>query len=262
MKYLALSAMWMLALSASAFDYSEADALFDARSPTLEGVAQAKKLYVSAVKQTKGDERVHAAERYAQLAFYEGALVLEKGNEDKQTKIFGNCQKVVETISPRNLGEKHPAYYYWKSTCLGMYLRSIDQMDAINYIGDFKNLIVAGLKLRESRTYENGGMFRVASAAYMANEMLAMFGLYDLRKALQYADAAMKLGPQVAGGKLLKAKVLHKLNRDSQADGILEDLVQELEAAVENNSLDPKSGPEDLFVLKMAKEMLAGTFEE
>lgn len=248
----------LLGLSVFAHDYSEADTLFDARSPSLEGVAHAKKLYVEGIKKSTGEERIHGVEGYAQLAFYEGGLVLSKdeANKSKQKKIFSNCRKVVETISPRRLGEEHPAYYYWKSTCLGMYLHSIDQMEAINHLGDFKKTISAGLKLRESRAYENGGMFRVAAATYMANEMLAMFGLYDLNKSLKLANAAMKLGPHVAGGKLLKAKVLIKLNQDDAAEDILEELVDSLEEAVKNNSLDPKTGPEDLFVLKMAKELL------
>lgn len=257
MKKFLLLSFFTFAFSVHAYDFSEADALFDARNGSLDGVAEARRMYKDAMHEVSCEELVHAVERFGALSLFEGGLVLPESEKTRRANIFENCRNVVEKISPDNLGKEHPAYYYWKSTCFGLWAQSANEMDALPLIGDFKRTLHAGIKLKDSKKYENGGIYRVAAAAYMASEKLALFGMYDLKLAYKLASAAVKLGPEHASAKVIKSKVLAKLGKNDDAKELLENVIDTLEEQVRTGSLDPKTGPEDVFVLKMAKEMLA-----
>ena len=257
-KYLIVSLMILVGFGLQAGNLEKGLELFAQRDPELENVKEARTFLVRAIKEESGDRLVEAVDKDAHLAFYEGALVTPEEDLDTRNGIFSKCRRAVEKISPDRLGEEAPAYYYWKATCFGLWAQTVDDMEALPHITDFKQTLRDGMKLKASRTYAGGGIYRVAAAAYVASEKLEMVGLYDVKKAFKLARVAIKLGPEQSGAYLIKAEVLRKMGKDSEANEVLTTLIADLENKIASGTLNPATGPDDKLVLVFAQKMLAG----
>ena len=208
-KLLVLVTLALSAFSVQAYDFSKADELYEQRDPSLKTVSEARALYNAALKHVEGDELVYAVERLGRLAYYEGDLITTSEETEKRVAIFGRCMKVTELIRPDRLGYEHPAYYYWKTTCFGFWGKAAGELEAMGQLGDFKDALRAGVRLKASKKYAGGGIFRDAGATYSKSKAMKLLGLYDLDKAWKLINFAIKTGPEYYSVYLIKAEILY-----------------------------------------------------
>ena len=239
-----------------AHDFSVADGFFDRRDGSVANIERAMKEYRRALPRVRGDELVHAVSRLAHLAYYHGDLLLPSEATEQRVEIFSQCQEDVEKISPENLGTKHPAFYYWKATCWGLWGQAAGQWKALPKIGEFKDALKEGVALEESKSYHGGGIYRVTAATYVKSKMMALLGLYNPKKAWKFVNYAVKLGPHHYGVYLIKAEILAELGKVDKAKEVLRKLQALLQDKVNTGTLSKETGPEDKITLRRAGDML------
>ena len=74
----------------SAFDFSEADRLFDRRGESAEVRKKARGIYERALKTGNSDEKNKALFHLGMIAYYEGDLLLSKKETSKRKRIPGS----------------------------------------------------------------------------------------------------------------------------------------------------------------------------
>lgn len=259
-KSLMILAIGLITTAAQAYDFSEANAHFEKRENSFENVQKAMDLYSKAKNRVRGEELVYAVEQLGRLAYYWGDMVLDEDSPERLS-IFTKCMDDVEAISPDNLGSKHPAYYYWKATCFGFWGKAAGQWDALPKIGEFKDALVAGIKLDASKTYEGGGIYRVAGATYIKSKKMALLGLYDPVKAWKLTNYAISKGPEFYSVYLIKAEILKEQGKTDEAQKLLEQLRDLLQRKLDKGELEGGNGPENKVYLERSKKLLKQWFD-
>lgn len=249
----------LFSLSASAaVDFSAADALFAQREGNLENIRNARSLYRSALDTGQGQELVHAMEQLGKLAYYEGELLTAADNHDRRVEIFQQCQDDVEKISPAKIGREVPTYYYWKAACIALWGKSASSFRVPGRLGTLEEAMIKGLALDPS--YEGGGMHRVIGTVYLKSKTLrwipGLSRFYDVDKALQHIDMAVKIGPQYYAAWLTKAEVLKELGRGEEGLLLLQSKKRELEMLRRNNTLPTGLEPESKIILRQMSEAM------
>lgn len=248
-----VSAFLGICSTAMAYDFSRADNLFEQRGQGVRKIAQARSAYERALRSTRGMERVHAVEKLARLAFFEGDLLKGEEDDDGRKPIFKKCLEYVEKISPDKVGET-PQYHYWKASCMALWGRSAGLSAALGQVGKFKKALKKALEYRPS--YDGGGIYRITSGVYMASKWLRVVGLYDLERSKRYADLAVSIGPQYYNAYLIKANVLKRMDRIDEAIELIENKKSELEALRRRRRLPRGLGPESVEYLRKMRIFL------
>lgn len=244
------------AINLAAYDFTVADSFFDRRDNSVPNINRAMKEYQAALPSVRGDELVHAVSKLAHLAYYHGDLLLPSNAKEQRVEIFSQCMKDVERINPENLGKKHPAYFYWKATCWGLWGQAAGQWKALPKIGEFKDALREGVALKESKQYHGGGIYRVAAATYVKSKMMALLGLYNPEKAWKFVNYAVKLGPHHYGVYLIKAEILAELGKVDMAKDVLQKLRALLENKIKTGTLNQDTAAEDKVTLRRAGDLL------
>lgn len=243
-------------LNLAAYNFTDADNFFEQRDNSVPNIKRAMKEYRRALPRVRGDELVHAVSKLAHLAYYHGDLLLPSDALDQRVEIFSQCMKDVERISPENLGKKHPAFFYWKATCWGLWGQAAGQWKALPKIGEFKDALREGVALKESKGYHGGGIYRVAAATYVKSKMMALLGLYNPKKAWKFVNYAVKLGPHHYGVYLIKAEILVELGKVDKAKDVLRKLRALLQSKINTGTLNKDTAAEDKITLRRAGDML------
>ncbi len=225
----------LLVCVAHAADFSKADALFAQRENNLSVIHQARALYENILYHT-GDrvEQLNAMDQLGRLAYYEGELLTPM--EDKKTRmaIFTKTQEYAEAVGSA----------YWKALGLALWSQSAGMVAGWWYLDDFKAAFKRALV--EDVHTDDGGIFRLLAALYVQSVVLEIYGLYNPRLALEYANRAVELGPQRADVYLLKAHVLKTLGRGDEAKQVLKNALEQFSSAAD-------LGPENNIFLERIK---------
>ncbi|MCX6104255.1 MAG: hypothetical protein NTY08_00260 [Proteobacteria bacterium] len=236
-----------LALSQAAFavDFSAADSLFSQRENNRANISQARALYVQILNQaTTVNDKIRAAEQLGRLALYEGEMLLAKSDSSSRKTVFGDCwcrstslfsrscnePGWVEKISPSAIGQRVPAYYYYRGMCIGYWGEASNVIEQAAFSGALREAVNGGLDLASSNSsssyYEGGAVHRVAANVW-SNPLARAVGLYDAKQALAQIETALAApasGGQDPGALYFdnhrsKIIVLKQLNSDDPSGG-------------------------------------------
>lgn len=251
--------MAFLSAGAFAFDFTEADRLFDARENNLQNIADARAIYQKALLEAKGEELIHAVDHLGKLAYYEGELLTDEGDSKKRVAIFSQCQNDVDTISPAKLGEENPVYYYWRSACTALWGKSANSFSVLGHLSELKRLMQRGMEVAPD--YAGGGMLRVVAGVYIGSKMLrfipGLSDLYNPSKALEYVNKALMMSNDYYNAPIVKAEAMRALGEKDAATVYLKDKKQELEKRVRTNNLPKGLEPESRKHLEQMNKLLA-----
>lgn len=216
--------------------------LFDQRNDK-ELLKKAQNIYEDIIKDSKAplNERREAFERYGQLSLYVGAIARSHFaiNNDEAAELFSSCMDNSKYLSPKKIKSHAAEYYYWRASCIGLYLVNISLAKAIihaNKFGEMKDLVDYGLE--HFRAYENYGFNRIkAGLLYKTKDAPKILKLYNPNEAEILIDEAIEKGFDNYASHLMKAEILVELNNNNKALAWLEESILELNDRFANNNL-------------------------
>jgi len=233
-----ISVFAALSLSATALDFSSADALFEQRELGAVKIAEARRAYTTDLTNLNGAEKVYAVEQLARLDYFEGLTLGNNGNKETRKAIYQRCLDTLdEHISPAKIGPT-PQYYYWKASCLALWGNANGISASLGKIPDLLRLINDGLQL--DTRYEGGGLFRLASAVYL--KIPEIFG-GGVEKSINFNNRALaseafpdSKDPATATGDYFynvydqRAQALAKKGRKDEAIALLSEAIERVDA--------------------------------
>lgn len=226
-----------VSVSALAFDFGAADALFVQREQGPTKIAEARAAYATDLTNLNGAEKIYAVEQLARLDYYEGLILGEQGNKDARKAIYSRCLDTVESnISPAKVGPT-PQYYYWKASCLALWGNANGVSASLGRIPELLRLINDGLST--DTRYEGGGLYRLASAVYL--KIPEIFG-GGVDKSFDYGTRALSSqafpgsqDPATATGDYFfnvyehRAQALAKKGRKAEAIALLKEAIERVD---------------------------------
>ncbi|MDE3270155.1 MAG: hypothetical protein OYH77_07715 [Pseudomonadota bacterium] len=256
--------------SSDAYDFSAADAQYALRSTSEDGVAAISKalsLYREALDQLSDDDLLYAVAQISRLYAYLGDMVLPMDASKQRMRTFDNCLDTLKKyIEPGKFGRKTPEYYYFKITCLALWGKSANPLQALIRIPTLKSAIDEGMKL--DTRLEGGGILRMVAAVYL-NQKAKPLGLYRPKEAADLIDRALKSEEiedraypyPISGADMLEnyyfqAISLWENDRKDDAITLLEDTIAEYEELIEMDALFEGREPETLIYVDRTKNLL------
>lgn len=251
MKFIAMFVIALFARTAFGFDFSSADSLFEQREQGFEAIQRATHAYKSSLREgLTPDEKVYVVEQVGRLSLYEGLLA----NDDNETvkRVALECYELTEVI--QNTHAKTPVqYYFWRALCLAGWAKANGVVQSLSRSKELIDLVEQGIATGDA-SYEGGGLFRIAAAAYMRLPALNPLGpAGDLNKALEYANKSLSapayggaIDPATATGDYffqiyqVLGEVLYLLGRKDEAIRALERALER----VRNGDVSPNRMPE------------------
>jgi tetratricopeptide (TPR) repeat protein len=248
MEALMLSVLWRVAgmaiasvsvsVTALAFDFGTADALFAQREQGPAKIAQARAAYATGLINLNGAEKIYAVEQLARLDYYEGLLLGDQGNKDDRKAIYQRCIDTLDThIAPAKLGPT-PQFYYWKASCLALWGNANGVSASLGRIPELLRLINDGLTT--DTRYEGGGLYRLASAVYLKIPEIFGGGVdksFDFNnRALASAAFPGSQDPSTSTGNYFfnvydqRAQALAKKGRKAEAISLLAEALERIDA--------------------------------
>ncbi|MBM4251981.1 MAG: hypothetical protein FJ146_08425 [Deltaproteobacteria bacterium] len=198
-----------LAHSAVAADFATADRLFSQRENNRAVIAQARSEFLQLLDSANNvNDKIRAAEQLGRLALYEGEMLSPKSDFANRRAVFGDCwcrnaslfsrtcnePGWVEKISPAAIGQRVPAYFYYRGMCIGYWGEASTVLEQAAFSGALRDTVNAGLDVASqsaaSSAYEGGAVHRVAANVW-SNPLARAVGLYDAKKALAQIDRAL-----------------------------------------------------------------------
>jgi hypothetical protein len=223
-----------------------ANKLYDQRND-MGMLKSAQNIYLGVIKDIKAplNDRREALERYGRLALYAGAIARQHyslGN-DKTADLFESCIDATKSLSPKKLKAHAVEYYYWRASCIGLYLVNINIAKALVHASKFnemKELVDYGLK--NFRPYEDYGFNRIkAGLLYKTKEAPKILKLYNPNEALVLTEEAIEKGYNNYASHFMKAEILVELRQPKEALKVLDEGILELDQRFLENSI-----PQDL----------------
>ena len=262
--------LWVVAVSAQAYDFAAADALFAQRDTTEEGaeaISRALAAYRQALQTVTGDDRLYAVSQIARLYIYDGDMTRPDSDKKARMRIFDNCLDTLEDyLHPDNVGAT-PQYYYYKVYCLALWGKAAGPLRILVRAPALKRAIREGLKL--DTRYEGGGLPRMIGAVYLNNKARPI-GLYKPEKALELIEQAIAsegvedraypnilTGADVAENYYHYAEALLKNDRKPEAIEVLQEAIAEYEELIELDALPIGREPEAKYYLTKLRNRLA-----
>ena len=253
-----------------AYDFSAADAQFALRSTTEDGIASVSKalsLYRESLDTVGEEDLLYAVSQISRLYIYMGDLVLPLDASKQRLRTFDNCLDTLkEHLEPEKFGKKTPNYYYFKITCLALWGKSANPLQALIRIPTLKHAIDEGLKL--DTRFEGGGILRIIAAVYL-NHKAKPLGLYRPKEAAEFMDRALKSkeiedraylhpisGADVLENFYFQASALWENDRKDDAITLLEDTIAEYQELIEMDALFEGREPETMAYFKRTKELI------
>lgn len=264
---LLLSALALCASSSAfAFDFTEADGLFNRREEGINTINSARQAYIAAAPSVQGPELIYAIEQVARLDAY-AALSIPKSQITSRKPILENCLRDVEKMSPSAVGET-PHYYYWKSICQSLWAEADGVMSSLRRAKDVFEWLDTGRAI--DATYEAGGFDRIAGGLYLRLPAINPFGPGgSVEKALSHLEASLN-APAYGGSKTpdtdtgdyhftthyYYAETLIKAERRDEAITFIDQAI----ARIESGDLPVGREPETRLVLQRLKELKDSTY--
>ncbi|MEY4064429.1 MAG: hypothetical protein RIR26_637 [Pseudomonadota bacterium] len=227
-----------VSMSAIAFDFGAADALFSQREQGPAKIAEARAAYATGLTNLNGAEKIYAVEQLARLDYYEGLLLGDQGSKEARKTIYQRCIDTLDAnIAPAKVGP-NPPFFYWKASCLALWGNANGVSASLGKIPELLRLINDGIAL-ETR-YEGGGLYRLASAVYL--KIPEIFG-GGVDKAFDYNNRALSSAaypgsqnPDTATGNYFfnvydqRAQALAKKGRKAEAVAVLQEALERIDA--------------------------------
>ena len=253
-----------------AYDFSAADAQFALRSKTEEGTAAISKaisLYRESLDTVEGEDLLYAVAQISRLYIYLGDMVLSIEATKQRLRTFDNCLDTLNaTITPKKFGEKTPVYYYFKISCLALWGKSANPLQALMRIPTLKKAVDEGLKL--DTRFEGGGIPRIVAAVYL-NSKAKPLGLYRPEEAADLIDQALESKPiedraylhPISGADVLEnyyfqASALWENDRRDDAIALLTDTIAEYQELIEMEVLFEGREPETMVYFERTQNLL------
>jgi hypothetical protein len=250
-----------LSVSAFAFDFGSADALFEQREQGSAKIAEAREAYASDLTNLNGAEKIYAVEQLARLDYFEGLTLGNNGNKEARKAIYQRCLNTLDAnIAPAKIGP-NPQYYYWKASCLALWGNANGVSASLGKIPELLRLINDGQAL--DTRYEGGGLYRLASAVYL--KIPEIFG-GGVDKSIDFNNRALASeafpeakDPATATGDYFynvydqRAQALAKKGRKAEAIALLTEAIERIEAG----DLPAGREPETRLHLRDIEETLA-----
>ncbi|NBX17159.1 MAG: hypothetical protein EBR09_07325 [Proteobacteria bacterium] len=238
-----------VSLSAFAYDFGTADALFAQREQGPSKIAEARAAYATGLTNLNGAEKIYAVEQLARLDYYEGLILGDQGNKDARKAIYNRCLDTVEAnISPAKVGPS-PQYYYWKASCLALWGNANGVSASLGRIPELLRLINDGLST--DTRYEGGGLYRLGAAVYL--KIPEIFG-GGVDKSFDYGTRALASqafpgtqDPATATGDYFfnvydhRAQALAKKGRKSEAIALLREAIERIEGGDLPSGREPET---------------------
>ena len=190
-------------LIAKSADFRAADALFAKRGQgygsnnfvAINNTQLAINAYRAMVPQLRGQDLIYAEARIGQLTHFWGDILTDENNKEQRLSIFGGCEREIENINPRLVGENAP-YYYFKGLCGGFYAEAGNLLAKLSRTGLYKRGSAQDVLYRAIDrgfyTYLDGGIYRVGAGIF-SNPLAALVGLYKPNEAIVFASRALAL---------------------------------------------------------------------
>jgi len=252
--------------------WADAQQMFDARAESREKIQTARGMYQDLLKgAVTPAEKIQAVSQLGRLALYEGEITLSDDDVEGRKSIFSQCfcasPKVtynplpspscespgfVDAISPKNLGENHPAFHYFRAMCTAYWGEVAQPMEKLAYVSWLKEDIAAGQTL--DTRFEGGGILRVAAGVYV-NPKASVVQLYNPELAIQMATQALASGPFPGSPSsgihyyenyAILAKALKQMDADRPDSGFKEKAIAKTTSALKE--MDERIEFEDLPV--------------
>ena len=224
--------------------------LYQQRS-NMTAARQARDIYASIIKDShaKVEQRLEAMTRYGRLALWEGAIATEisKLSTKESAKLFDACMDLTEYISPKKIKRETPEYAYWRAACIGLWAANIKPAKAALHIGkikEMKGLVEQGI--RQFRDFDNNGFDRIHAGMLFKSKALSIMDLYHPDQALTVINQVIQKGTNIYMTYVLKAQILHHLNRGKEALTALDEGIAELNQRFTQNGI-----PQDLVLENM-----------
>lgn len=285
-KWALVGAVLIMPTAAFGLDWTQADSLFARRGSGRAVVAEARQAYVALLGQaTIPADKLRAASQLGRLAIYEGEMLLPRTASSERRQIFGQCwcsdprvaglpprgtcasPGFIDKISPANLGETHPAYYYFHGVCLSLWSEQASLGERIAFSSAIKADIDSGLTT--DTRFEGGGIKRL-QAGVQSNPATKALGFFSIATALSAIDDATSSEPYpgdpLAGSQYfenwsMKIKVLLQAHEEEpnggwrdQALDLLVDKLNEMDEKIADDVLPVGRAPEFLQTYAVMKE--------
>ena len=192
-----------------AADFRAADALFAKRGEGLGAnnlvatntTRQAIQAYEVMLPALSRGELVYAMGRIGQLTHFWGDILTPREDAATRKAIFGRCEREIERINPRLVGENAP-YYYYRGLCGGFYAEAGNLLDKVSRAGLYKRGSSQDVLYRAIDmgfySYLSGGIYRVGAGIF-SNPLARLVGLYKPQEAIAFLNRALTL-PASSGG--------------------------------------------------------------
>ena len=272
-------AMTMTAGTATADIWADADTAFADRLNDREAIAEARTLYKEILETATGPDALRAASQLGRLAIYEGEMLLPKSASEERMEIFsdcwcrdprvsglivpeGDCREpgFVDAISPENLGEEHPAYYYFHGVCMAYWGEQASLRQKLAFTSWITWSIDEGQQT--DTRFDGGGIHRLTAGVY-SNPQADLLGIYQPEYALEEIYKALRSeaypGDPSNGASYYDnwkglIEVLMELDRNDEAIEALEEALPELQELIEEDELPAGRGPEAIYNYKSMKK--------
>lgn len=240
------SVLWRMAgfaiasvsVTALAFDFGAADALYAQREQGSAKIAEARSAYATGLTNLNGAEKIYAVEQLARLDYYEGLLLGDQGSKDTRKAIYQRCIDTLDNhISPAKIGPT-PQFYYWRASCLALWGNANGVSASLGRIPELLRLINDGLAT--DTRYEGGGLYRLASAVYLKIPEIFGGGVeksFDFNnRALSSAAFPGAQDPSTSTGNYFynvydqRAQALAKKGRKAEAIALLDEALERIDA--------------------------------
>lgn len=258
-KKLLVVCLFLGSIASLANQLHEAEREYEKRGIGLESVHHAKKIYWNILKTSHSiEEKRIAVDRIGRLSVLEGELApLVFARKAKgRGEIFENCMKATQYISPRDIGQQNPEYYYWRATCMslrGAYSKKYIMENIFSFSDDLMTLIKTGKNMFPE--FDGAGFHRLIAAVYIKSKDVKISGLYRPEEAVGLCDYAIGVNDEYMITYLFKAQALYELKHKKEALNLINNSINRFEGIVNHNGFTSiPNGPENKAILEMMKE--------
>ncbi len=266
MRLLLIFCNFIIASTASAYDFSAADALFDRREEGAAAIDAARAAYIETLGNGLSPaELIYAIEQTARLDVY-AALRIDRAQIKQRQPLLMRCLRDIEKIAPNTSAGANPHYYFWKTTCTSYWAEAEGALASLQRAKEAFALIEAGRRVDSA--YEAAGFDRLLGGL---NTRLPAFNPYgpggSIPKALEHLEITLN-APAYSGAKYPEtesgdyhftshyfyAEALRKAGRDQEARHVLDTAIQR----IEDGDLPTGRIPETRLALQRLKELRDG----
>jgi hypothetical protein len=239
--------------------FGSAEALFMRRGETFISLPELRKQFVSLAEKAENNQKlIYSVDRYARLASFEGDLKAGRN----AMEIYDECLKMTELIAPAKIGLKTAEYYYWRSSCLGLWIA--DASKRFSIIWNFplvlsrldEMLALIGEGEKDFASFEDNGFARLKAAILIRGEFLKRRGLYDPMKAIELINNSIVYSCYSNFSYILKAEAYLKLNNKEQAKLVLSEAIKQLDNTADDKKINNIVSPENHIFLERMRAML------